>query len=343
MSSLIETGESLHWTGTSEHFCALYSTELVLGVFALAVNVFIMLYAFSGDRFNPHTAMVRLLLFVDVLASIGHVLEALGGVLEKSAEITEAVGPPDVQFISVSNCIVYRPYLFLFLMARQWGGLVALIMGLERFLFICYPLWFKVVRVRRLPIVVFSICFIFLSASIGYTNALVVTPNEGIHFTCESTWAFGDNFGWCQTAFIFGTWAVGWSFTYYSHTVAAEERALMRFGNNRTRMASERRKIRKAMYILSITLVFACVPQIAVVVLRLMSRWRLQQWKLGVQLSFLLKVFVNIQFVRKLGRGSSIWVVMSRIFCCCCKPVRRPRNVVADNVESVASISKYVH
>lgn len=42
----------------------------------------------------------------------------------------------------------------------------------------------------------FTTCFVALSASIGYTNSLVVAPDEGIHFTCESTWAFGDHYGW---------------------------------------------------------------------------------------------------------------------------------------------------
>lgn len=41
----------------------------------------------------------------------------------------------------------------------------------------------------------FTTCFVALSASIGYTNALIVAPDEGIHFSCESTWAFGDHYG----------------------------------------------------------------------------------------------------------------------------------------------------
>ncbi|KAI6180891.1 hypothetical protein M3Y98_00770100 [Aphelenchoides besseyi] len=331
------------WNHTNEHFCALYSTELCLAIFAFLINFLIFVYSLSGDRFNPHTAMVRLLLFVDVVSSCGHVFESLDALLERNPDFTDIATPPEVQFIPVSSCIIYRPYLFLFLMARQFGACIVFVIGLERFLFIRYPLWFKVVRVRRLPIVIFTSFFIFLSSSIAYTNSLVVIPNEGIHFTCESTFAFGDNYGWCQSALIISSLVAAWMLNYYAHTVARQEKALAHFGNNRSRMASERRKIKKAIFILTIMLIFGALPQIAIVVLRLISRWRLQQWKLIVQQTFLLKVFANMFMVRKLARGSSIWRVLPRVFCCCIRPKKPSRNVVADNVESVASISKYVH
>lgn len=51
-------------------------------------------------------------------------------------------------FISVSKCTSDKPYSFFILLSRQWTAMLTLVMGLERFLFVAYPLWFKVVRVR---------------------------------------------------------------------------------------------------------------------------------------------------------------------------------------------------
>ncbi|KAI6175464.1 hypothetical protein M3Y97_00691800 [Aphelenchoides bicaudatus] len=330
------------WTGDSEHWCFLYNTELALSIATFVITLFIFVFAFSGDRFNPHTAMMRAFLFGDLVHSFALMMESLTALLPEDVSIRHSLGPPRAMFVSISECVIFRPYLFLISMSRQWIAVLALIVGLERFLFICYPLWFKVVRVRRIPIIMFVTCYVALSSSIGYTNSLVVAPDEQIHFTCDSTWAFGDHFGWCQAFVIIVSVTVGWCLNYYAFTVASEERSLMLFGNNRGKMNSERRKIRKAMWMLTIVLICVVLPQIAIVCLRLIDRWRFQPLKLIANQVFMLKALGNMLMVRQLSRGSSIWKVSVRIWCCCFKPVRKTRQVV-DNCESIASISKYVH
>jgi hypothetical protein len=51
-------------------------------------------------------------------------------------------------------------------------------------------------------------------------------------------------FRWCQSGIIICCLFSAWFLNFYSYRVASVERALMRFGNNRQRMGSERRKIR---------------------------------------------------------------------------------------------------
>lgn len=48
---------------------------------------------------------------------------------------------------------------------------------------------------RKGPINVFALFFALFSTGIAYTNAMYVTPNEHTHFTCEVSWAFGQDYG----------------------------------------------------------------------------------------------------------------------------------------------------
>lgn len=129
-------------------------------------------------------------------------------------------------------------------MARQWIAVLALIVGIERFLFVAYPLWFKVIRVHRAPVILFLIFFVAMSSSIGYTNGLVVVPHEKIHFSCNWVFAFGDDYGWAQSILIIASLIAAWFFNFYAQYILREERALAHFGNNRLKITSERRKIK---------------------------------------------------------------------------------------------------
>lgn len=114
---------------------------------------------------------------------------------------------------------------------------------------------------RRGPIIAFTLTFVLMSASIGYTNSLFVNPQELSHSTCEVTWAFSDNYGfvgwlqltvhlpqrllrWCQCFIIIVPQLLGWVFNFYAYCVAKRSSALLHFGNNRNKMNSERRKTR---------------------------------------------------------------------------------------------------
>lgn len=56
--------------------------------------------------------------------------------------------PDESSLVSINECASAKPYLFLQLLGRQWPAAIVLVMGLERFLFVVYPLWFRVIRVR---------------------------------------------------------------------------------------------------------------------------------------------------------------------------------------------------
>uniref|UniRef100_A0A915DC55 G-protein coupled receptors family 1 profile domain-containing protein n=1 Tax=Ditylenchus dipsaci TaxID=166011 RepID=A0A915DC55_9BILA len=209
-------------------------------------------------------------------------------------------------------------------------------MGFERFLFVTYPLWFKSIRVRRGPIIVFTLMFATMSAAVGYTNSLFVGPEEKTHFTCELTWAFGDNYGWCQSFFIIVPQVLGCLFNSYASWFVSRNCALLHFGNNRTKLSSEKRKIRKAKPILWTSTISSICPQIGLIVLRLYYRWHMQSFKLLVSQLFLGKCLANLlvyHIMAKRNRGilyqAKEWMK------------RRSKRRVDPN-ESVTSISYYV-
>ncbi|KAH7729261.1 hypothetical protein AAVH_02736 [Aphelenchoides avenae] len=181
----------------AENLAEVYRIELVTALGALLVNLFVIIYAYTGDRFSPHTTMLRTVLIIDILTNVGHICEAFSSLFGDPIvrQLSLWPIPEDAHYVSISDCSVAKPYLFLMLLGRQWSSAIVLVMGLERFLFVVYPLWFRVIRVRRGPIIMFTLTFVMLSASIGYTNSLFVSPQELSHSSCEVTWAFGDNYG----------------------------------------------------------------------------------------------------------------------------------------------------
>lgn len=68
------------------------------------------------------------------------------------------------------------------------------------------------------------------------------------------------------------------------------------------------------MWMLSSILLCCAAPQLLIVILRLVSRWQLQNWKLIANQVYMIKTVANIVMVKKLGRGSSIWKVTVSFF-----------------------------
>ncbi|CAD5226928.1 unnamed protein product [Bursaphelenchus xylophilus] len=324
------------WAGSDHSYCYLYIMQTTLSFVGFFFNLVICIFAFSGDRFSPHTAMFRTLMLGDLLSSLGFIIDSISALLQRNSDTL--TGPPEMMFVSVSTCVANKPHLFILQTARQWTAVLVMIMGIERYLFITYPLWFKVVRVRRLPILVFTTCFVLLSSGIAYTNALFIDPGELTHFTCEVTWAFGDNYGWCQTTIVVMAISMAFVLNFYSYRVVKQDSALLHFGNNRTRMNSERRKIRKAMWIIGAS-VLACVfPQIIVSVLRVINHMGLQKTKMLISQLFLLKFVANFVLLAKLSRvGPGLSVFAPR---CCTMSLRKAR---IDHTDSIASVSYYVN
>lgn len=60
----------------AENLAEVYRIELVTALGALLVNLFVIIYAYTGDRFSPHTTMLRTVLIIDILTNVGHICEA---------------------------------------------------------------------------------------------------------------------------------------------------------------------------------------------------------------------------------------------------------------------------
>ncbi|CAD5220454.1 unnamed protein product [Bursaphelenchus okinawaensis] len=325
------------WDTPDNFFCYMYILQAILSIIGFIVNLIICIFAFSGDRFSPHTAMTRALLWADVMSSFAYIADSISSLLQRNADIV--LGPPQFEYVSISTCASNKPQLFFLQIGRQWRSVIILIMGVERYLFITYPLWFKVVRVRRLPILIFTTCYVLLSAGIAYTNALVIDPTELTHFSCEVTWAFGDNYGWCQSGMVIVAITVAFLLNYYARYVVRKDTALLHFGNNRPRLNNEKRKIRKAMWLISATLITCVIPQVLLVVLRALDQRGLQKWKLLVSQLFLLKFIANFVLMAKLSRvGPQLSFFAPRF--CCSMTLRKAR---VDHNDSIASVSYYVN
>uniref|UniRef100_A0A914DTW1 G-protein coupled receptors family 1 profile domain-containing protein n=1 Tax=Acrobeloides nanus TaxID=290746 RepID=A0A914DTW1_9BILA len=316
-----------------------YRIQLVLSIIALFINVIIYAYAYSSrERFCPHVTMFRTMMFIDTLNSIGYLLDAFTTLINKNLmDLENGVVISSEILVPVQKCTSDKPYSFFILLSRQWTAMLTLVMGLERFLFVAYPLWFKVVRVRRTPIVLFTLSFVLLSACIGYTNSLFIQPFEWTFYTCENTWAYGDNYGFFQAGLIIAQQYFGWFFCFYAWCVVRRRNALRHFGSNRIRLQSERRKIRKAIWMISAMTLFNGFPEISIVVLRLISEFGLQRIKIIVSQFFICKCFANIILYFVLDRmGPGIIGLFKKWW------IKR-RKMRVEPSDSVASVSYYVN
>lgn len=171
-----------------------YILQLSLSSSASLINFLMAVIAFVGDsHFTPYQPIVRALIFMELLTSGVYVHDAF-----KSLTHPMDAGPGG--FVSIRDCSENRSYAYLVIACRQWGAQVIMIMGLERYLFMRYPLWFKTIRLRKCPIIASTLIFTTISVSIAYVNALFVMPNDRAFLTCEPTFAFGD-YGWIHCFF----------------------------------------------------------------------------------------------------------------------------------------------
>ncbi|KAL3121153.1 hypothetical protein niasHT_006058 [Heterodera trifolii] len=160
-------------------FFLTFHIQSVFGFCSLAINFVLILYAFcAGDCYNPHTSMWRSMKncpsvpFRTFHPSMVRpnlcrppppqltTTTAAPLALDSSTVQSQAhpnpfkAGPPYTVYdiangnFTVLGCTAQRPYLFLTLIARQWAALLVLFMGLERLLFVLYPLWLRSIRMK---------------------------------------------------------------------------------------------------------------------------------------------------------------------------------------------------
>uniref|UniRef100_A0A915DBH1 Uncharacterized protein n=1 Tax=Ditylenchus dipsaci TaxID=166011 RepID=A0A915DBH1_9BILA len=109
--------EYLWWMDTGAEFLfVIYRLEMALAVVSLLINLLISTYAFSGDSFSPHTAMFRTILVIDVFTDVGYILDAFSALLHQEPLLQEIDGGSHLSklqdFVAISDCSIYRPYLF---------------------------------------------------------------------------------------------------------------------------------------------------------------------------------------------------------------------------------------
>ncbi|KAL3123077.1 hypothetical protein niasHT_006105 [Heterodera trifolii] len=209
-------------------------------------------------------------------------------------------GPPYTVYdiangnFTVLGCTAQRPYLFLTLIARQWAALLVLFMGLERLLFVLYPLWLRSIRMNVAPLNVFIVFFALFSTGIAYTNATYVAAFEQTHFSCEATWAFGEDYGWFFFGIVIAPQALGCLFCIIAYFMVHHEHALRKFGGNRMKLASEKRKLRKIKWLLITSSSFVAFPQMLLLFLQLIAPQEMFLIKMLISQLFLAKCFGNI-------------------------------------------------
>ncbi|KAL7078609.1 hypothetical protein ACQ4LE_002316 [Meloidogyne hapla] len=251
----------LMYTNDLSTFFLAYRFQLGIAIIALFINLIICIYSFIVvDCYNPHTSMWRTQLILDIFIAIGYILDSFSFIsLENSLSENNNYlisQPPQTNISSlqqlikltnntVTDCNNKKPHLFLLLVCRQWAAILVFIMGLERVLFLCYPLWFRSIRVSKGPINTFVLFFVLFSAGIAYTNVSMVCPYEPAHFTCEVTWAFGVDYGYISNGLIILFQLFGFIFLIIAAIfVHRQDWPLRRFGGNRNKVISEKRKIR---------------------------------------------------------------------------------------------------
>src|SRR4051812_5408896 len=123
---------------------SVYLLQLVLSSTAVASNLLLAIVAFVGDsHFSPYQAMFRVIVFVDLAISGSYLVDSLDKSLLRPTE-TGWDG-----FVTISDCSNNKVYLYAIIACRQWGSHIILTIGVERLLFMRYPLWFKSIRVQK--------------------------------------------------------------------------------------------------------------------------------------------------------------------------------------------------
>uniref|UniRef100_A0AC35GEQ5 G-protein coupled receptors family 1 profile domain-containing protein n=1 Tax=Panagrolaimus sp. PS1159 TaxID=55785 RepID=A0AC35GEQ5_9BILA len=288
--------------------CSAFKTTMVFAIFAFVINIILCTYAFSHTSYSPLTVIFRLLLVIDGIHSAGYMLDSFSVLLNLpgnsrtdfkeypgfTVEQTYALLSKDKHMVRIIDCAVYKPFLFFILLARQWSAMIAFVIGLERSLQIFYPLWFKTIKLKRTPIVLFTLSFNLLSCSIAYINSLFVSPLEETYYSCEVTWAFGENYGWCQSAVIIAEYLGGWILSGYAFCITQRPSALIHFGNQKEKISAERRRTRKALWLTTACLIFNGLPQGGLMLLRMRSNYNDADLKQYVASMFLAKSVANI-------------------------------------------------
>uniref|UniRef100_A0A183CKN9 G_PROTEIN_RECEP_F1_2 domain-containing protein n=1 Tax=Globodera pallida TaxID=36090 RepID=A0A183CKN9_GLOPA len=311
-------------------FFLTFRIQSVFGFFSLAVNFIVAVYAFGVPNcYNPHTSLWQSLLVVDIMATVGFILDAdsafkfqeskpLDPTLSDDASSTmvptNALPPtafvqaqPNafkmalpysvddlVHNFTVFACTEQRPYLFITLIARQWAALLVLFMGLERLLFVRYPLWLRSIQISVGPNNLFAVFFALFSTGIAYTNAIYVAAFEQTHFSCEASWAFGEDYGWFFYGIVILPQLLGCGFCIIAYYMIHHEQALRRFGGNRQKLGREKRNISKVKWLLITCFAFVAVPQLLLFAFHVFAPKQLVLIKMLISQLFLAKCFGNI-------------------------------------------------
>uniref|UniRef100_A0A914IB29 G-protein coupled receptors family 1 profile domain-containing protein n=1 Tax=Globodera rostochiensis TaxID=31243 RepID=A0A914IB29_GLORO len=313
-------------------FFLTFRIQSVFGFFSLAVNFIVAVYAFGADDcYIPHASLWRSQLVVDIMATAGFILDADSAFKFQEIKLLDPTSSSDasstmvpttnalpptaflqkqanpfktallpysldelVHNFTVFACTEQRPYLFVTLIARQWAALLVLFMGLERLLFVRYPLWIRSIRISVGPNNVFAVFFALFSAGIAYTNAIYVAAFEQTHFSCEASWAFGEDYGWFFYGIVIVPQLLGCGFCIIAYYMIHHEQALRRFGGNRQKLAGEKRKIRKIKWLLITCFAFVAVPQSLLFAFHVFAPKQLFLIKMLISQLFLAKCFGNI-------------------------------------------------
>ncbi|TMS37461.1 hypothetical protein L596_004387 [Steinernema carpocapsae] len=209
---------------------------IVSGFLSFGLNIFIYMLYITSKQCRSRNTFFRTIVIADAFNGLSFLMAGLSRL--QALVLIEQQQQPDV--IQNSDCIL-RLFPIVMLVSRLWPTLIFFIMGLESYLSVHYPLWFRDARIRKPPAIIFSGFFLLVALTIGYANAMFMSPMERGFFTCDQNSTFGSNCGWWFDGFVVVANSVGLALTLRSMAVLSTPTSETLFGHNVTKLQQQRR------------------------------------------------------------------------------------------------------
>ncbi|KAK0397867.1 hypothetical protein QR680_002310 [Steinernema hermaphroditum] len=209
---------------------------IITGLLSFGLNIFIYVLYITSKQCRSRNTFFRTIVISDAFNGLSFLMAGLSRI-QVLVLIDEGHQAPSV---ANSDCIL-RLFPIVLLIARLWPTLIFFIMGLESYLSVHYPLWFRDARIRKPPAIIFSGFFLLVALTIGYANAMFMSPYEPGFFTCDQNSTFGSNCGWWFDGFVIVANSIGLALTLRSMAVLATPTSETLFGHNTSKLQQQRR------------------------------------------------------------------------------------------------------
>uniref|UniRef100_A0A914WM96 G-protein coupled receptors family 1 profile domain-containing protein n=1 Tax=Plectus sambesii TaxID=2011161 RepID=A0A914WM96_9BILA len=178
-----------------------YLLYVIIGAIAIFTNIIIVVIFSSSSLLR---IKYQLLIALAIGELINGVAFVVAGVTKQGLVLS--MTNSTVTMWPVWSCAT-EWYPGLLILGAQWPSCVTLLLGLERFAAVHFPVWYKVNMNgnARFKMVVFSVMFSLVSLGVAFAQTYLFFRNDLTTFLCHITGAYGTYYAaWNYIVTVFG-------------------------------------------------------------------------------------------------------------------------------------------